>query len=163
MRWLGKALLIWTPGFVSAGACRRTSAEFTALAARAAAKSGDEALGAFRAAAVEAGRRAAETLKCDLGLACGFEDAELAWRLVSKFSGMAFSVKRAADRSLFDHRVCPALAAGGPAMCRDFCIPFVEGLTRAMCPSCRLEVVEEANGETPCTKALVRGEGEDAR
>ncbi len=162
MRWLGKALLIWTPGFISADACRRTSAEFTALAAQAAVKSGDKALGAFRAAAVEAGKRTAGRLKDDLGLSGGFEDTELAWRLVSKFSGMAFYVKRTADRSLFDHRVCPALAGGGTTMCRDFCIPFVEGLTHAMCPLCRLEMVKEASGKTPCTKALIRGKAKDA-
>jgi hypothetical protein len=127
------------------------------------ADAGDNALGAFREAAAETGRRAGERLKRDLRLGASFEDAELAWRIVSKFSGMKFAVTREPGRSLFLHRTCPMLEAGGTSMCRSFCLPFVEGLSEVMCRACRAQIVEEARGRTPCTKALVRRGGEDGR
>lgn len=136
------------------------SADFTALLIEHLETTGG--VGEFAAACREAGRKSAARLQHDLGLGSDFEDAELAWRLVSKFSGMKFSVERSAQKSLFVHHVCPALSAGGTKMCESFCIPFVEGLTEAMCPSCGMAVCREATGERPCAKALLRGGGRDA-
>jgi len=159
LRWVAKLLLIWTPPFLKAKACREMSAEFTALVIDA--LDGEGPLEAFRGAAWEAGKRSGDRLKNDLCLGGGYEDAELAWRLVSKFSGMKFTVTRRGGKSLFDHHVCPVLESGGLTMCRNFCVPFVEGLTASMCPSCAVEIIKGAEGGEPCVKALANG-GQDA-
>jgi hypothetical protein len=162
VRWLAKLALLWTPGFAKARACREMSAAFSAAAIDALSLEGESALAAFRKAADSTGFEAGLKLKKDLRLSDGFDDAELAWRLVTKMSGMKFRVVRGEGRSLFDHATCPMLEAGGAKMCRNFCAPFVEGLTRAFCRECRLEMVEEADGGEPCTKALVMGDRDNA-
>jgi hypothetical protein len=156
MRWLGKVLLWWTPGFVAAKVCREVSSDFTALLAEYLDKS-NSGLAAFREAARETGKRSGERLKHELRLAGGFEDAELAWRLVSKMSGMRFSVARGAGGSVFEHLCCPVLDAGGKRLCDNFCVPLVEGLTEALAPGCSVKIIRAGEGSRPCAKALVRG------
>jgi len=63
LRWLGKVLTFWAPGFVRARACREMSSDFTALVVKALTDAGDNALGAVSEAAAETGRRAAERLR----------------------------------------------------------------------------------------------------
>lgn len=138
------------------------SAQFTAEAVRALGDSSSGGLEAFTHAARTSGRRAGEDLMRDLGLGSSFEDAVLAWRLVSKLSGMKFRVAREGGRAVFTHLVCPMLDAGGPSMCTAFCIPFVEGLTEALCPSCAVEMVTQADENRACVKALVKRGGGDA-
>lgn len=155
MRWLGKLFLLWAPGWLKARACREMSAEFTALAINAARQRSEGCLEALREAARESGRRAGERMKSELRLDGSRRDAELAWRLVCKFSGMKIAVERQSDRSVFDHLVCPLLSGGGEDVCEGFCLPFVEGFTQAVCAGCKVEVVEGAREGRPCRKALV--------
>jgi len=162
VRWLAKLLLLYAPGWLKARACRDMSARFTALAVKAAAGNSDSCAAALAGAAREAGAHAGESLKRDLRLGGGFEDAELAWRIVCKFSGMTFRVERQPGRSVFNHIVCPLLEAGGRAVCEGFCVPFVEGFTEAVCPACSVSIVEEAAAPCPCKKALVEAGGADA-
>lgn len=162
MRWLGKLLLLWAPGWIKARACREMSASFTAQAIDAARERGEGCLEALRGAARESGKRAGERMKSELRLDGGRRDAELAWRLVCKLSGMKITVERRGDRSVFDHLVCPLLADGGEGVCEGFCLPFVEGFTRAVCTGGTVEVVEGAHDGRPCTKALVYTGSADA-
>lgn len=157
MRWLGRLLLLWTPAAAKARAARDVSGDFTALLAEALSKDPSGGLEAFREAARETGRRAGHRMKAQLRLGGSFEDVELAWRLVSKMSGMSIRVERSSERSVFEHGVCPVLAAGGPRLCEAFCLPLVEGLTESMCPSCGVAVVRPADASRGCAKALVRG------
>jgi hypothetical protein len=138
------------------------SADFTAEVLRGLEGSPPEGLAAFREAARRTGARAAENLRRDLRLGGTREDAEIAWRLVSKLSGMKFRVKREGDRAVFTHIRCPVLEGGGPSMCANFCLPFVEGLTEVLCPSCGVEILKEADERGPCVKALVVRGGGDA-
>lgn len=158
MRWLAKLLLVWTPGFLKARACRDMSAGFTALAIESLSAAGPQALAAYREAARRAGVASGERMRADFAFKECFGDAELAWRLVCKLSGMKISLTRESGRTLFDHRSCPLFSTGGSEACGNFCIPFVEGLTAGLCPSCRVELVAEAGEAGACVKALVRGE-----
>ena len=161
MRFLARLLLIWTPAFIKARACSETSADLNALAVAALEEAGPDALSAYSRAAVQAGKRCGRRLRSELRLGSQFADAELAWRLVVKFSGMKASVRREKSRSVFIHTKCPVYDAGGAAMCRSFCLPFVEGLTEVICPSCAAEIVKPADETAACSKALVhRGEND---
>jgi hypothetical protein len=112
-------------------------------------------LEAYRAAARETGRRAARRLVEELRLGNSFQDAEVAWELVSKLSGIQYHIKREEGRSTFSHVTCPVFDAGGKRLCVNFCIPMVEGMTEELCPSCGVEIVTEAGGGGLCVKALV--------
>ena len=48
--------------------------------------------------------------------------------------GMA-RVFRRDKRDAFKHLTCPVFSSGGAALCEDFCLPLVAGLTEAICPS----------------------------
>jgi hypothetical protein len=159
VRWLAKLLLLYAPGWLKARACREMSAEFTALAVAAAEANSDSCAWSLRGAAREAGARAGERLTRDLRLDGSFEDAELAWRIVCKFSGMKIAVERRSDRAVFNHLACPLFEAGGESACEGFCLPFVEGFTEAVCPACTVALVERPAAGHPCRKALVHGGG----
>jgi hypothetical protein len=156
-RWLVRLLLVWTPSFAKARAAREVSGDFTGLLADALAKDPCGGLAAFSAAAREAGRRAGGRLRTHLRLGDSFEDAELAWRLISKMSGMRFRVERSRGESIFEHDVCPLLDAGGARLCESFCLPLVEGLTESICPSASVKIIRAAGASRGCAKALVRG------
>lgn len=149
------------PAAVKLRACRQVSGDFIAFLSAGLGAGG--AIAAFREAARETGRKSGADLKRDLGLGSSFADAEIAWRIVSKASGMKFRVEPGEGRSIFRHSFCPMLSAGGQSLCEDFCLPMVEGLTEAICPACAVEVVESAGGKTPCVKALVSRSGPDVR
>ena len=155
MRLLARLLLLWAPGGVRARAAGEMSADLNALVVEKLSAASAECLATYREAAFEAGRRAAGRLQSRLGLARTFKDCELAWRLVTKFSGMSFYVEKENARSVFVHTKCPVLEAGGPETCRNFCRPFVEGLTAGFSPDFGVEVLEEARGARPCRKALL--------
>jgi len=138
---------------VAAKVCREVSGDFTALLAEYLEKD-DGGLAAFREAARETGKRSGNRLKRELRLAGGFEDAELAWQLVSKMSGMRFSVARGEGESTFEHTSCPVLDAGGKRLCENFCVPLVEGLTEAIAPGCGVRLARAAEGSRPCAKVL---------
>lgn len=162
MRWLARLVVRFTPTAVKLRACREVSADFASILAAKLDASGAGGLDAYRAAARETGLRAGRRLRDNLLLGDSFKDAELAWRLVSKVSGMKFAVERQDARSVFNHTFCPVFASGGKPLCDSFCLPMVEGLTEAICPSCRVEIVQAAGPSGPCTKALVYGGKRDA-
>ncbi len=150
------------PAAVKLRACREVSSDFVSLLDARLHSGGSTPVDAFRAAARDTGIRAGERLRGELRLRTSLADAELAWRLVSNASGMRYIVERRPGKSLFHHVHCPVFAAGGAALCRDFCLPMVEGLTAAICPSCSVEIVEPAGPEGPCVKALVLRESSNA-
>ncbi len=157
MRWLGRLFLIWAPGWVKARACREMTADFVALSAAAAAGSSGLSAQAFKDAARETGERAAARLKRDLRLGTEPADVQLAWRLVCRFSGMKIRVERVGQSVVFDHLCCPLFDAGGQVVCEGFCLPFVEGMTGALCSSSRVELLQAAAGGRACRKALGSG------
>ena len=161
MRALAKLLVWWMPAAAKSRACREVSSDFAAALSRRL-RAGGAGVDAYRAAARETGVRAGNRLKSELGLGSSFDDAELAWQIVMKASGMKFTVERRPSRSLFRHLSCPLLAAGGAALCEDFCLPMVEGLTEAICPSCRVEIAERPSDERPCVKALIQAGNSNA-
>ncbi len=143
------------PASVRALACREVSGDFTAILAARLESAGSSALEEFSLAAHETGLRAGERLKAQFRLDSSFADARLAWKIVSRASGMTFTVADCPGRAVFDHLSCPVLQAGGVRLCENFCLPMVAGLTQAICPSCGVEIVEPANLQRPCKKALV--------
>lgn len=161
MKWFAKALLWWTPGFAKLRACREVSGDFTAILAEALQANPGAGLEAFREAARETGRKSALRMKDELGLDDSFEDVEFAWKLICKISGMKIAVTREDGRSVFRHLSCPLHRSGGKRLCESFCLPMVEGLTRALSSSMGVALVEEATDSRPCRKALTRG-GDDA-
>ncbi len=157
MHLIARILANWMPASAAVKACRETSSDFAAILAARLDESPADGLSAFREAARETGVRAAARLKRELGLGSSFEDVELAWRILSRASGMTITIERGASRSVFKHIRCPVRDAGGEGLCSEFCLPLVEGLTREMCPSCSLELVKPAEGGKGCWKALVKG------
>ena len=142
-------------------ACREVSSDFTA-ALSANLRFGTPGIDACRAAAKQAGFAAGNRLKNQLRLGNSFSDAELAWQVVAAASGMDFTIERTPGRSAFRHLTCPIFSSGGAALCEDFCLPLVAGLTEAICPSCRVELSEKPSSRRPCTKVLVQSEDSHA-
>ncbi len=155
MKWLAKVALAWMPAAVKLRACREVSGDFAALLGRYLRRDGAQPVESYRDAARETGRRAAARLRRELGLGDTPEDAETAWRIVSNASGMKYTVERREGESVFHHQRCPLYDSGGAAMCADFCVPMVEGLTEGLCPSCRVRTEREATAGEGCAKALV--------
>jgi len=157
LRWLARLVVWFTPTAVKLRACREVSSDFASILATRLEAVGEGGLDAYRTAARETGIRAGHRLRDELNLGDTFKDAELAWRLVSKVSGMKAHVKRERGKSIFTHSSCPIFAAGGKSLCDNFCLRMVEGLTEAVCPSCRIEIVRPAGPAGLCVKALLRG------
>jgi len=144
------------PASAKARVCQEVSGDFASLLAGALEGGDAKCLEAYRAAARETGRRAARRLREELRLGNSFEDAQVAWELVSKLSGIKYHIKSEEGRSTFSHMTCPVFERGGKRLCVNFCIPMVEGMTKELCPSCGVEVVAEAGDGGLCVKALVR-------
>jgi hypothetical protein len=155
VNWRIRLALLHMPDALKLRAAREVSGDFTDILARRLEDNPSGGLEAYREAARETGRRAAERLRREAGLGATAEDVEAAWRLVSNIAGFRYSVTGEAGRAVFDHEFCPAYASGGERMCENFCLPMVEGLTTALCPSCGIEIVRPAADGRPCAKALV--------
>ena len=164
MRWLARILSVWMPASARAKAAAEVSATFAGLLAEKLEKEPGKGLDAYRNAARDTGAAMGRRLRDEFRLGSSFDDVELAWRLVSKASGMSFLVERVPGRSVFRHRRCPVYDAGGRRLCENFCLPLVEGLTSAIAPSCRVEMVEMPDGGgRGCVKALIREANADGR
>ena len=108
------------------------------------------------------GERVGADLKERLGLTEDRQGAILGWRITSRLAGLRFQIDEQSDRTIVNHTHCPLwdrFRQRGELACPRFCETLARGIARQVAPQCRMEVVQAATLQEPCSKALIDPEG----
>ncbi|MHA2076182.1 MAG: L-2-amino-thiazoline-4-carboxylic acid hydrolase [Candidatus Thorarchaeota archaeon] len=96
-----------------------------------------------------------------LGFGESLQDSVDAWKVIGHIMGSKMEIEmQGDDRAIATHSFCPQYELfkeqGKPHFCEYACWPYVSKVAEGIAPGITMEIVQEADMEHACTKALVQ-------
>ncbi|MFW9768380.1 MAG: L-2-amino-thiazoline-4-carboxylic acid hydrolase [Candidatus Thorarchaeota archaeon] len=106
------------------------------------------------------GMEDARLMKDRLGFEDDLQDSVDSWRVIGHIMGSKMEIQtEGEDRAVATHSFCPQYAMfkekGKLHYCEFACWPYVGKVAEGIAPGVTMEIVQKADNDNPCTKALV--------